>query len=244
MRIAMIDDEELEREKLKSLLQEWADQHGIPLEVDLYSDADSLLDTYSPGLYAILFLDIYIEKTDGIETARLIRQKDPSCIIIFLTSSSLHRADAFSVHAFEYLEKPLSRERLSAVMDDAMALLTPQAKSLTLFRGKQSLQFLHSDIRYVLSDKQYCLVQARQDERFRVSFREIEEQLSDEPQFLLINRGILVNMDYVVSMDGLECTMTDGSTHLINTRKQAEIRQAFLSYQFEKRARSIHKQNG
>lgn len=238
-------------------------------KIDLYGSAEEFLAGFIPGKYRIIFLDIYMEETDGIQAARKIREQDVSCIIIFLTTSLEHRADAFSVHAFDYLEKPVAKERLSDVMKDALSFLATQRHaspfpaaqdqadlsssqvtgargvvpsappSLSLMKGKNSYRLLYTDIRSVLSDMQYCIVKTEQEDRFRASFRNIETALTADERFLLINRGILVNMDYVSAMEGTACHMTDGSEYPINTRKQTAIRQSYISYQFDKRARRI-----
>ena len=49
--------------------------------------------------------------TNGIETARRLRQADPEVLIVFVTSSPEYVWDAFPVHPFDYLLKPYQKEK-------------------------------------------------------------------------------------------------------------------------------------
>lgn len=50
--------------------------------------------------YQVVFLDVCMEGTNGIETARQLRDADPELLIVFVTSSPEYVWDAFPVHPF------------------------------------------------------------------------------------------------------------------------------------------------
>ncbi len=52
----------------------------------------------------------------GIDTARIWRSKDKKAKIIYVTAYEDFREYAFSVHAFGYLVKPVSREKIQALL--------------------------------------------------------------------------------------------------------------------------------
>ena len=64
--------------------------------------------------YQVVFLDICMEGTNGIETAQRLRAADPDLLIVFVTSSPEYVWDAFPVHPFDYLLKPYKEESLSS----------------------------------------------------------------------------------------------------------------------------------
>ncbi len=240
LKIAVIDDEQRERETLIALLDKWSMAHDMPLEILSFESSAAFRDTVTPGAFSIIFFDIYMNGTNGIDDAKFLREFDKSALIVFHTASNAHRADAFSVHAFDYLEKPAKESSLFQVMDDAMAIYNPKKEPfIELSKGKQIIRLLCSDILYATADLQYCQICTGTIGRFRISFREIEKELLRYPQFLLINRGIIINMDQVRSMENLSCVLEDGSCFPIHTKRAASIRQAFISYQFAKRTESI-----
>lgn len=75
------------------------------------------MKNYRPCQYAAVFLDIYMNGITGIETAEVIRKTDANLLLIFITSSPEHMADAFRIHAYEYVTKPFEKSRIFRLMD-------------------------------------------------------------------------------------------------------------------------------
>ena len=65
MNIAIVDDRKEDRERLSSILRQYAHAHGEKLKIQHFESAEALLDDYRPFRYAILFLDIYMRHLHG-----------------------------------------------------------------------------------------------------------------------------------------------------------------------------------
>lgn len=104
LRIAIVEDQEPEARRLELLLRR-AFQGDGPI-CTRFSSGDDLLVRFTTGAYEVVFLDICMAGTNGIETARQLREKDPRLLIVFVTSSPEYVWDAFPVHPFDYLLKP------------------------------------------------------------------------------------------------------------------------------------------
>ncbi|OUP48855.1 LytR/AlgR family response regulator transcription factor [Lachnoclostridium sp. An181] len=76
-----------------------------------FSDGVSFLESFQTERYSIVFMDIYMNGLNGLETAAKVRKVDGKCILIFLTSSKEFMPKAFSFHSFEYVIKPFSYKR-------------------------------------------------------------------------------------------------------------------------------------
>ena len=100
LNIAICDDEKAIREQINELIEK--EKVGICL--DLYETGDALLATDKK--FDIVFLDIQMDGTDGIETAKRLRQRDEDTILIFITGIREYVFEAFDVAAFHYLLKP------------------------------------------------------------------------------------------------------------------------------------------
>ncbi len=106
MRVAIVDDEATERETLRSYLERYAAESGTAIEADLYPSGDDLLAHYQL-VYDIIFFDIEMPGTNGIETARKVRAQDDSVTILFVTNIAQYAINAFEVEAIDYVIKPM-----------------------------------------------------------------------------------------------------------------------------------------
>ena len=77
-------------------------------DIDIYTSGRELIDA---GFFPdILLLDIKMPETDGMETARILRNKGWKKILIFITGEGDHVFESFDVRAFHFLVKPFSDE--------------------------------------------------------------------------------------------------------------------------------------
>lgn len=130
MKIALIDDQRVQLQETKQLLQDFLLQKKLDFEVNTFLSGEDFLETYCPFSYTIIFLDNYMEGMSGVEVAQQIRRQDSNCCLIFLTSSSEYMPEAFSCHAFDYLQKPVNAENLSKVMTDLLRTLPQSTPTL------------------------------------------------------------------------------------------------------------------
>ncbi len=109
---------------LGTMLKEFLETENF--EVSLGTDGKEGLDLYQHQVFDICVLDVMIPKMDGFTLAKLIRQRNTSIPIIFLTAKSLKedKIKGFQIGADDYLTKPFSMEelklRLNAVLKRTM----------------------------------------------------------------------------------------------------------------------------
>lgn len=243
LNIAIIDDDLQDTERLTAFLAEWSEEHHLNFSVSVFHESTVFLDTLKGRRYNLVFMDIYMGPPGGIETASKLREYDSQAILIFLTSSPEHMPDAFHCHAFDYLIKPIDNERLRKTILDALAFLPEKEEYLELPVRKQNVPIFYSDIRYVLASSNYCMVYTKEEYRCRMSFSQFEKLLEKDGRFLTINRGVLINLDYAESMDGLICLMKDKRTFPLNTRKHTQLEQALIEHRFRRRKEKLQRRS-
>lgn len=246
MKIAIVDDEESVRTDVKENILKYCYAKYISIECNTYSNGfDFLSDIKAKKLeaknYDIIFLDIFMKPLDGIQTAELLRKENVKSLLIFLTQSNEHRADAFLVHAFDYLEKPVKNSELIRVLNDALELSVQKHPYINLTIDRQTISFLYSDILYIIADSNYLILYADREYRCRMSFGRLESILICDNRFLTINRGVLVNLDYVTQMENLSCQLANGQCFPINKKKEAFLKQAYITRQFALRMNKLSK---
>ena len=91
MNIAIIDDVQQDLDALAEAAREHYDQRQISIQLHTFSSPEDFWNSYSPGSYDLIFLDIYIKQANGMDLAASFG-KERLRALIFVTSS-----DAFAV---------------------------------------------------------------------------------------------------------------------------------------------------
>jgi two-component system LytT family response regulator len=119
MRILIVDDEPLARERLKRLL---AGIEGVDIigEADDGARAVELIEREQPDL---VLLDIQMPGLDGFGVIEALEEPPP---VVFVTAYDEYAIRAFEVNALDYLLKPFSRERLEQAIRRAQEELAEQ----------------------------------------------------------------------------------------------------------------------
>jgi two-component system LytT family response regulator len=123
IRALIVDDEPLARAHLKSLLRERGD-------VDVVGecgDGRSAIDQIRQLTPDLVLLDIQMPELDGLE---VIREVGPDAMpaVVFVTAYDEHALAAFEVHAFDYILKPVSRQRFTQAINRVVGLIRSDAK--------------------------------------------------------------------------------------------------------------------
>lgn len=105
IRIGVCDDMEEEIRRQKSILLRIAEKLDLEMEIrDFWSGEELLEEIENYGSFDIILLDIEMEGKDGIETARCIREKDFSTIVIFVSAHEQYCRKMLEVQPFAFLE--------------------------------------------------------------------------------------------------------------------------------------------
>lgn len=149
MRVAIVDDEQIERETLQGYLSRFAEESGNPIEVDQYASGDALLKDYRL-IYDIILFDIDMPGTNGINTAREVRLQDEAVTILFVTNIAQYAINAFEVEAVDYIIKPVEYYDFAMKFRRAMKRAAHHGtRMINLVTSKGNCRIRTSDIIYV-----------------------------------------------------------------------------------------------
>lgn len=114
LKTLIVDDEPLARRRLRKLL---ADEDDVEIvgECGSAREAIEAIERTTPHL---VFLDVQLPDMDGFQLLEALRVPVLPRII-FVTAHDEHALRAFEFHAFDYLLKPYSRERLARALEPA-----------------------------------------------------------------------------------------------------------------------------
>ena len=150
LRIAVCDDAEEDRTYVSGLVKDWAVQAGHQAEITAFSSAESFLFRYAEDKnWDILLLDIEMGAMDGVSLAKRVRKDNEAVQIVFVTGYSDYIAEGYEVAALHYLMKPVSGEKLFAVLNRALEKRKREERCLNLELGGEMVRIPFYDIRYL-----------------------------------------------------------------------------------------------
>mgnify|MGYP000770716707 CR=1 FL=1 len=122
MKLAIVDDNKLEQELIFNTLRTYEHERNISLDISSYSDGNSFLNTYVPGDFDLIFMDIQMPVMNGYEATAAIRTSNipaaRSVPIVAMTANAFAEDVqlARSAGMNEHISKPLDMTRLRDVM--------------------------------------------------------------------------------------------------------------------------------
>jgi len=216
LRILLVDDEELARLRLKSLVGECVEPRAAV--VGEAANASQALVWLATRECDLLLLDVQMPGRDGTQLAAELRLRAPAPAIVFVTAHAEHALKAFDLEAVDYLTKPVKRERLHAALRrvaqrlhlpaGAAAVADPGGRDgagadsqviIVSDRGR-IVRVPVADVLYLKAELKY--VTLRTAEHTHVlddSLAELEERLGD--RFLRVHRNALVSRRAVRALE-------------------------------------------
>lgn len=226
---AICDDDRYMSGSLKKSVSNFFLDHGIDVIVMQFADGEELLR--SDKHIDILFLDIRMKNTDGIETARKLRLSGFKGFLIFITVLKEQVFQAFEVQAFDYLLKPLQEERFNKTMCRLLENINNSNGSDLLIRiGYESRLIPVDDIVFceVIDRKIYLHLLSSEVVCYYEKIEALENKLSK--CFYRCHRSFLINLKYVVSRKSGSVLMKGGKEIPVSRLRDKEFSNVILRY--------------
>ncbi len=202
IRIAIVEDDAKQEEELRAYLTKYFSDLHRPIDISSFDRADGFLSIFEKNKYNMIFMDIEMPGTNGMEASKLLRQKDEEVLLFFVTNLAQYALESYEVSAFDYIVKPVNYYNLALKMKRALRILK-STENLTLIinasEGQRKISA--SDIRYVEVMGHNVTYHTTQGNIFvgYDSLRSIRAKL--EPyDFALCDRSFLVNLKYVTGV--------------------------------------------
>ena len=227
--IAICDDVAAELHQISEQTRQWADAHQISIHITTFQSAEHFLFHYADHPeYDILLLDIEMEGISGMELARRIREDNHAIQILFITGFSDYIQEGYDVEALHYLMKPVSQEKLSEVLNRAVARLQkPRNSILCTVEGTTQKLYL-DEIVYIEILSHTLTIHGQQDYQLHMTIGEIQKQLGD--QFCRCHRSFLVNLEKIRTIRQTDILMDTGVSVPMSRRLAADVNRAFFQY--------------
>ncbi|SHK77665.1 two component transcriptional regulator, LytTR family [Selenomonas ruminantium] len=238
MKIAIVDDQMSDLLSAEShLLKYVRETHpGIlgRLRIETFSSGEEFLESFEPGKFALILLDIYMGSMTGLETAEAIRLQDEKVPIMFLTTSAEHILEGYRVFAAGYFIKPLASNaaEFARSFEHVLPELLAQEKDISIPVAGENVDIPFRNIVYVDINDQHTLRLhlAESEVNTLLPYANCSEILLQDNRFLECHHRIILNMDYVSLMDKDEFILKDGSKIPISQRRKRDAKVSYMSY--------------
>ena len=233
IKFAICDDEPQMAREIADQLAGYMKETDCDYSVDCFSSGHALLK--SSDEFDVIFLDIQMERPDGMETAALLRQRESRSLLIFVTVLKDRVFDVFPLEAFDYLLKPLDRDRFRRTMDRALRWLERDAaKNLVIQRGSGCQVVPLSDILYceVLGRKIFIHKKDGIVLDYYDRLEDLEQRV--DSRFFKCHRSYLVNLDHVGGCQDGQVLLSQGERIPVSRLRERELTQALLRHMKER----------
>lgn len=223
IKVMVVEDEQEIRRILKKMIEK---QEGFQVVSDCGDFASAVTDftKYRPD---VVFMDIDLNGTSGMDCAKVMTELDPKVKIIFATAHSEFMANAFEIYAFDYLVKPFNMERVEKTLcrindmakqsnplqesqkaygtEESGEVLIKEAehnKDKLLIKGREQLIFVDKkDIIMVERIDGSTLITTADDVfQTSASLASIEEKL-DEREFMRCHKSYIINLSMISKIE-------------------------------------------
>ncbi len=206
MKVLIVDDEALARERLTRMVKELPEMNVIG-EAGNGIEALQQVEVLQPD---VLLLDIRMPQMDGLEVARHLAALPQPPAVIFTTAFSEHALEAFDSHAVGYLLKPIRADKLANALHNARRITRaqlqevepdPEQRSQICIRQRGALELVPvSEIRYFQADSKYVTVKtAAHEYLIEESLKSLEVEFADS--FVRIHRNALVARAFIRAVE-------------------------------------------
>ena len=209
MRIAVCDDNPKELERIKGCFCRIQGYDLVCSYFDSTSTVMEILKTENSP-YDLYILDIEMPGMNGLKLAKSIREKDSRALFVFLTSYTRYMKDVFDVVTFDFIEKPISDEKLLQILERAATYLniTSQHFSFGYRASRYSLKY--DRILYIEKKGRQALIHTFEDVyKTNMTLEEIWKQLNPK-SFVHIHSSYIINLYNLDRKDNEIAIMRNG----------------------------------
>ena len=224
--IAIVEDQDEEANRLAAYFEQYSQGKQDTFQITRFETGDRFIARYQP-VYDIVFMDIMMPGTNGMETAQALRKMDSHVTLIFVTNMAQFAVKGYEVEAFDFVVKPVTYQNFVMKIDRVLEKLKNEQTDsyilLNLTEGKRRVP--PSQIKYV-EVVGHKLIYHTTEEDYAVygSMKAAEEQLNPKV-FCRCNNCYLVNLNYVSAVGNTSATVGDEELQISRARKNAFVAQ-------------------
>lgn len=232
LKIAICDDNKYVCGEIEQIIYNYSEKRNIKIDIEVFCDGKDLFSfIVNEHYFDLIFLDIELKSTTGIEVGTKIRNKLDDYIskIVFISSKSGYERQLFDVQPLNFLDKPIDKGKLIKCIDLALKLLDKEKKIFKYKVGHEFKQKAFQDILYFENRlRKVKVVSIDGTDEFYGTLVNIKSQIPDI--FVPTHASYIVNYNYITKISGDSIVMINGVNIPISKRNLKVIQQFQIQY--------------
>lgn len=205
--IGICDDLETDRMYLKKLCDRYFDEHGEAFSCKMFSSGEEVLN-YKGEKLLLLFLDIEMQGTDGIDVMEQLVKNSKVWRIVFVSSHKERVFDTFGLKTLDFGVKPVEYQRISHWID--IAKNEERRNKVIQFKNdSEDSCVLIEDIIMLIGEGNYIRLVLKEESRIYVGTIKQWEKKLEGTCMLRVHKSYIVNMNYISKIEKQQVYMYD-----------------------------------
>lgn len=150
----------------------------------------------------MVYLDIEMPGTNGLNTAEKLRQINHSIIVIFVSSYTCYVTKAFRLNAFQFLVKGASQEDIIIEYNRAKAHYLKEHYLYIIKQKNNTTKVQINNMVYIESQNRHLYLSTVDEKRYEYRGKLDKETTKlDKYNFVRLHESYLVNMAFIKSLN-------------------------------------------
>ena len=234
--VFICDDNDSDMQRVAALIRDYGEKNGCIFSLVFFSSGQELIKAIEKGCDPnIIFLDIKMEETDGIETAARVREFLPEVPIALVTAYLSYALEGYKVKAARFLIKDELEETISECLGAILSELGRRKRELTFSFVEGKIRLKLDDIAYIETDAHVQIFHVG-DREYRIykKLSDVERELSPYG-FVRIHKSFVVNLLYVRKISGYRLYLNTGEDFSVPRDRYSEVKRKYALYRGRKK---------
>ena len=234
LNVAICDDNQ---EYINILENYILDRKDVGITCDAFYSGEELVKMYNIGeaCYDVIFLDMEMDKLNGIETANIIRKMDKHVIIVFVTSHTKYMQACFECLPFRFLVKPVSASDFDKVYADIIKKLSEERTTFVFTENRNKIRLFCEDIIYFECQAHYIHIHTK-DKVHKIckTMSELYDSV-DKTMFIQVHKSFVINLNHIREIKETELVLYDADKVIpISRTFKKQVATAFINFKERK----------